>query len=143
VGPQSFVTLHYRIRLQSNQQVVVSTFEEQPATVHLGQGQLSEGLERCLLGMQVGHRDVFMLAAEQAYGPSNPTLFRPVTLALLEKESGESTYEPGECVYFPAPDGGKFVGTVVEHQGSHVLFDFNHPLAGKPLVFEAQIIGVL
>ena len=112
VNESSFVTLHYRIRLADNQQVIVSTFEDKPATLTIGAGQLAEGLERCLFGMQAGQRDIFTLPAGSGYGDINPDLYRPVSKALLSKYAEEgTTFEPGEFVHFPAPDGGQFAGT--------------------------------
>lgn len=145
----SFVTLHYRIRLHGNADatlgaVVVSTFEDKPATLQMGLGQLAEGLERCLLGMHVGQRDTFVLPPEKAYGLPKPELFRPVSKSLLASHAEEGTrFEAGDFVHFPAPDGGQFAGTVVEDLEDSILFDFNHPLAGKHLQFEVQLIGVL
>jgi len=54
----------------------------------------------------------------------------------------------GDVVKFPTPDGqGEFAGVIVDfrndHKGDAVLFDFNHPLAGRPVTFEVQVIGVL
>lgn len=144
VNENSFVTLHYRIRLADTQHEVVSTFDDKPATLQLGAGQLAEGLERCLLGMSAGQRDVFVLKPAQGYGDSNPELLRPVSKALIAQHAEEgTTFEPGDFVHFPAPDGGQFAGTVVEEQAEGYLFDFNHPLAGKSLSFEVQIVGVL
>ncbi|HEX4843371.1 MAG TPA: FKBP-type peptidyl-prolyl cis-trans isomerase [Limnobacter sp.] len=144
VNETSYVTLHYRIRLADNQQVIVSTFEDKPATLQIGAGQLAEGLERCLFGMQAGQRDMFTVQPGGAYGEVNPDLYRPVSKALLSRYAEEgTTFEPGEFVHFPAPDGGQFAGTVVEEREDNILFDFNHPLAGKTLSFEVQLIGVL
>lgn len=144
VNESSFVTLHYRIRLADTQHEVVSTFDDKPATLQLGAGQLADGLERCLLSMEAGQRAVFELQPVDGYGESNPDLFRPVSKALINQYAEEgTTFEPGDFVHFPAPDGGQFAGTVVEEQEEGYLFDFNHPLAGKRLNFEVQIIGVL
>jgi FKBP-type peptidyl-prolyl cis-trans isomerase SlpA len=54
-------------------------------------------------------------------------------------------YAPGDVVQFPTPDGlGSYAGAVREvREDGAVLFDFNHPLAGQPVKFEVQIIGVL
>lgn len=140
----SFVTLHYRIFLAESGDVMVSTFEENPATLQMGQGQLAEGLERCLIGLRAGERRVFELAPSQAYGDKQPSLYRPVTKkTLMQHADPDTTFEPGDYVHFPAPNGGQFAGTVVRVDDDSVLFDFNHPLAGVPLRFEVQVIGVL
>lgn len=144
VNEGSFITLHYRIRLADSQQVVVSTFEDKPATLQLGAGQLADGLERCLLGMSVGQREIFVLPAALGYGETNVELYRVVSKALIHQYAEEgTTFQPGDFVHFPTPDGGQFAGTVVEEHEDGFLFDFNHPLAGKSLSFEVSLIGVL
>ena len=140
----SFVTLHYRIFLAESGDVMVSTFEESPATLQMGQGQLAEGLERCLLGLRAGERQTFDLAPNQAYGDRQASLIRPVTKkTLMQHADPDTTFEPGDFVHFPAPNGGQFAGAVVQVDEDSVLFDFNHPLAGVPLRFEVQVIGVM
>ena len=54
-------------------------------------------------------------------------------------------YQVGDAVQFPTPDGqGSFAGVVLQvADGKGVLFDFNHPLAGQPVTFEVQVIGIL
>ena len=51
----------------------------------------------------------------------------------------------GEVVEFPTPDGeGSYAGAVVQvREDGAVLFDFNHPLAGQPVTFEVEIIGII
>jgi FKBP-type peptidyl-prolyl cis-trans isomerase SlpA len=144
INENAFVTLHYRIVMAESSEVLVSTFEDKPATLQMGQGQLAEGLERCLLGLQVGQRCVFELAPAQAYGERQDALLRYVSKQTLKANMQEDTeFDAGDFVEFPAPNGGRFAGTVVREEADAVLFDFNHPLAGRPLKFEVQIIGVL
>ena len=68
----------------------------------------------------------------------------------LLRELGDphERYAPGDVVQFPTPDGqGSYAGAVLQVRdaadGGAVLFDFNHPLAGQPVSFEVQVIGVL
>ena len=144
VTGDSFLTLHYRIVLAESDEVMASTFEEKPATLQMGQGQMAEGLEACLLGMQAGPRKVYDLAPSQAYGDRQEALFHRVSKkTLAEHAESDTTFEVGDFVEFPAPNGGKFAGTVARVEEESVLFDFNHPLAGTALRFEVQIIGVL
>ena len=104
VNESSFVTLHYRIRLAESQQVIVSTFEDKPATLSIGAGQLAEGLERCLFGMQAGQRDIFSLHAFSGYGDTNPCLLRPESKAVVSQYAEDGTKcDLGESTQF---DGG-------------------------------------
>lgn len=143
VGPDSYLTLHYRIALE-NDTDIVTTFGDKPATLLLGQGQLASTLEQALLGMREGERTTFRLAPEHAFGPRNPELLQRVSLATLrENSSFEEDYQPGDLVEFNAPSGGKYAGVLKEVGETSALFDFNHPLAGQTIVFEVQLIGIL
>ena len=56
----------------------------------------------------------------------------------------EAIARAGDVVRFPAPDGShQYAGVVIEEGGDWLLFDFNHPLAGQPVTFEVQVIGIL
>jgi len=68
-----------------------------------------------------------------------------VALKLLrELGDPDERYSVGDVVQFPTPDGqGSYAGAVKEIGADAVRFDFNHPLAGQPVSFEVQLIGVL
>ncbi len=141
----SFLTLHYR--LADAQGVdLVNTFAERPATLSIGGGELAPAMERCLMGMAEGERRSFELPAGDAFGDHNPAMVQRVAMKLLhELGDVDAQYQVGDVVQFPAPDGGAaaFSGVVKEVGEGWLQFDFNHPLAGQALSFEAQIIGVL
>ncbi|MCK9689278.1 FKBP-type peptidyl-prolyl cis-trans isomerase [Scleromatobacter humisilvae] len=144
VQPDSFLTLHYRLSGPDGAEVV-STFDDKPATLSLGAGQLAPAIEACLVGMEEGTRMTWHLEAGAAYGERNPEMLQRVKRSLLAQhgDAGEQ-YRVGDVVEFPTPDGtGKFAGVVREEGADWLLFDFNHPLAGQPVTFEAQLIGVL
>ena len=139
----SFLTLHYRLSSLQGESIV-STFEENPATLQIGLGQLAPFLEQCLIGLAEGAHRTFELSPEQAFGPRNPDLLQRVSLATLRENSdADENYVVGDLVDFAAPGGGRFAG-VLREMGEHdALFDFNHPLAGQHVKFEVRIIGVM
>ncbi|VVD94519.1 FKBP-type peptidyl-prolyl cis-trans isomerase [Pandoraea anhela] len=143
VQDDSYLTLHYRIGAPDGADIV-NTFEGTPATLQLGGGQMAPTLEQAMLGMSVGERRRIELAPEQAFGPRNPDLLQRVSMKTLEENSnfGEA-YSVGDLVEFNAPSGGRYAGILRELGDGWALFDFNHPLAGQPIVFEVQIIGIL
>jgi len=141
VKADSFITLHYRVTSADDSQTeFVGTFDSTPATLQLGSGELAPALERCLEDLPVGERHVFMLDPHQAYGPHIPQLVQRVPRGELpnnEKLQAMSLLE------FDAPNGARFTGLVRELDEQAALIDFNHPLAGKSIRFEVEIIGIL
>ncbi len=144
VQPGSFLTLHYRLS-GSDGADVVNTFDDKPATLSLGAGQLAPAIEARLIGLPEGAHQAFDLPAGAAFGPRSTELLQRVRLSLLrELGDPDADYAVGDVVEFPAPDGrGSYAGVVREHGGDWLLFDFNHPLAGQPVRFEVKLLGVL
>lgn len=140
----SFLTLHYRLAGPDGADVV-TTFNDKPATLTLGAGQLSPAIEARLLGLEEGARARFELAPGEAFGERNPEMLQRIKRSILDEMGDpQAEYAVGEAVEFPTPDGtGRFAGVVREVGDGWLLFDFNHPLAGLPVSFEVQIIGVL
>lgn len=144
VQPGSFLTLHYRLAGPDGADIV-NTFADKPATLSLGTGELAAALEQRLLGLAEGAREVFDVPAGEAFGERNPALLQRVKRALLDELGDpDQTYHVGDVVQFPTPDGqANYAGVVREVGEDWLLFDFNHPLAGRPVTFEVQLIGVL
>jgi FKBP-type peptidyl-prolyl cis-trans isomerase SlpA len=144
VVADSFLTLHYRLCGASGD-VFLDTFTGPPATLSLGQGQLAPTLEACLIGMTEGQSACFELDAGVAFGERNPQLLQYVGRDMLERLGDPRVrFEVGDAVRFPTPDGGSgYAGVVQAVSERSVLFDFNHPLAGKPVRFDVQLMGVL
>ncbi len=144
IKPESFLTLHYRLSGPDGAPVV-DTFAGQPATLSLGSGQLAPAMERRLIGLPEGARQAFELAPGEAFGEHNPQLLQRVKRALLlELGDPDAEYAVGDVVQFPTPDGqGSYAGVVRECGDGWLLFDFNHPLAGRAVQFEVHVLGVL
>ncbi len=144
VQPGSFLTLHYRLAGPAGD--VINTFDDKPATLSVGTGELSPALEARLTGLAEGVRTTLELPAGEAFGERNPDMQQWVARKLLD-ELGDphEEYRLGDVVQFPTPDGmGKYAGVVLQvRDDGAVRFDFNHPLAGVPVTFEVHIIGVL
>ena len=140
----SFLTLHYRLSGPDGAELI-NTFNDKPATLSLGTGELAPAMEARLLGLPEGTHQSFTLGAGEAFGERNPELLQRVKRSLLDELGDpDEQYHVGDVVQFPTPDGqGAYAGVVREVNGDALLFDFNHPLAGRPVTFEVQLIGVL
>ncbi len=161
VQADSFLTLHYR--LSGGMGDVINTFLGHPATLSMGTGQLAPALENLLLGLHEGAQHVFDINQQDAhnggathpFGQHQPQMVQWLAYSeLLAMGDATEKYTVGDVLHFPTPDGlGQFAGLVlaVKHdttpdlskKPSAIQLDFNHPLAGKSLVFEVKILGVL
>jgi FKBP-type peptidyl-prolyl cis-trans isomerase SlpA len=151
IVPGSFLTLHYRLAGPAGD--IINTFADKPATLTLGSGELSPAVEQRLIGLEEGVHTTFDIPAGEAFGERNNEMVQWVARKLLNQMGDpHENYQVGDVVQFPTPDGlGSYAGAVkqVGRDGDGdglsdaVLFDFNHPLAGQPVRFEVQVIGVL
>lgn len=143
VGPGAFLTLHYR--LSGPHGDVVNTFGQAPATLSLGNEELSPLLEQALVGLPEGAHECFEFEPGLVFGQRNPDLLQWVSKASLA-QAGEAVDElqEGEVVQVPTGQAGQQVAGIVRKvQADAALLDFNHPLAGQAVRFEVQLIGVL
>jgi FKBP-type peptidyl-prolyl cis-trans isomerase SlpA len=138
VAPDSFVTLRYRLAFADGTDVV-STFGGPPATFQLGAGQLAPPLEKRLVGLAAGERRLFDLSAD-AFGARQPEL---VQRARRSDVPPDVPLVVGAGIDLTGPEGQPISARVVALDDASVTLDFNHPLAGRPLVFEAEIVAVL
>ena len=151
VQPGSFLTLHYRLAGPGGD--IINTFNDKPATLTLGTGELSPAVEKRLVGLEEGARASFDIPPGEAFGDRNPEMVQWVARRLLnEMGDPDERYAVGDVVQFPTPDGlSSYAGSVRQvgkdadgdGKSDAVLFDFNHPLAGQPVTFEVHLIGVL
>lgn len=136
IGPDTRVTLHFALLLDSGEEID-TTRRGKPATFEVGDGNLLPGFEEALFGMQAGDDAQIELEPERAFGPH-----RPENVQLLERERFEGVpLEPGVVVSFKASDG-QLPGVVRRVFDRTVEVDFNHPLAGRRIVFDVSILRV-
>ena len=144
VQPGSFLTLHYR--LSGPHGDVINTFDGAPATLSIGAGELAPALEARLLGLTEGARVTLEFAPDEAFGARNPDMIQWLPRRELEELGNpQEHYAAGDALQLVTPDGqGRFAAVVLAVREDGALrLDFNHPLAGHPVTFEAHIIGVL
>ena len=134
----SKITMHFALKLAEDQ-VVDSTFENEPATFELGDGNLLPGFEDFLIGMVTGDHTAFEVAPEKAFGQPNPQNVQDIKRKDFPVDMPVS---PGLMVSFADAQGQELPGVIEKAEGDWVTVDFNHPLAGKTLIFEVQILEV-
>jgi FKBP-type peptidyl-prolyl cis-trans isomerase SlpA len=138
IDPGCEVTLHFSLGTTDGQEAV-STFGEEPSTVLMGAGALSDGLERALYGLKAGDKETLILPPEEAFGLRDESKIQDMP---LEEFPPEMALEPGLVVGFSTPAGDEVGGIIMEIREDEVTVDFNHPLAGETVVFRVEILAV-
>lgn len=137
-GPDMRITLHFAVRLMDGTEVD-SNFGGTPASFVWGDESLLPGFEKALRGLKAGdRRSVFIDAANGfgSYNEENLQHFRADTFA------EDMDLAPGVVVSFRDAAGAELPGVIKTVEGDWVTVDFNHPLAGRDLTFEVEILQV-
>ncbi|MBX9753601.1 MAG: peptidylprolyl isomerase [Pseudomonadaceae bacterium] len=137
IGAATQVTLHFAIKLD-NGDVVDSTFDKQPATFKVGDGSLLPGFEQALYGLKAGDKRNLPILPEQGFGQPNPQNVQ----VMPRSQFKDMELAEGLLVIFNDAANAELPGMVQSFDDSQVSIDFNHPLAGKTLGFEVEIIAV-
>jgi FKBP-type peptidyl-prolyl cis-trans isomerase SlpA len=134
----SRVTLYYRLGL-TDDQVLEDNFDEEPMTVTLGRGEMAEGLELALIGLQEGDEQTIDIGPDLAFGYVDETLFRAIARAEFDPDI---ELEPGLIIEFSTEDGDILPGTILDLNEHEVRVDLNHPLAGQTVRYSVRIVEV-
>lgn len=132
------VKVHYTGKL-ANGQVFDSSVEREPLEFTLGKGQLIPGFEKGVLNMEVNEKKTVTIPCQEAYGEVNQDLFHEVKRAQLPPEI---TPEVGMGLVSKNPDGTEHQLRVAEVKEDSVIVDANHPLAGKDLIFDLNLVEI-
>jgi FKBP-type peptidyl-prolyl cis-trans isomerase SlpA len=132
------VTLHFALKLDDGQ-VVDSTFDKEPATLVIGDGNLPDGFESLLVGLTAGHKESFNITPENAFAQKNPNNIQEMKRSDF---AADMELEVGLMISFADANGAELPGVIKEVQDKIVMVDFNHPLAGEALTFDVEIINV-
>ena len=131
------VTVNYTGRLEDGS-IFDSSLNEgrEPLKSTLGQGRLIQGFEKGLINMIVGETKTIEIEPENAYGEYNPDM-----TTIVGKNQVPETIQVGETLQGNTPNGPIIV-TVLEITEDSVILDANHPLAGKKLIFDLEVVDI-
>jgi FKBP-type peptidyl-prolyl cis-trans isomerase SlpA len=128
--------MHFAIKLTDGQ-IVDSNFEGAPVEFEVGDGNIPEGFEAALTGLKVGDHLDLTIDPERGFGQHNPSNIQ----TMKRSDFKDMELEPGLVISFQEP-GGELPGVIVEFDDKRVEVDFNHPLAGKTILFEVQVLNI-
>lgn len=138
LGPGTKVTLHFALRLPSGE-VIDSNFEREPATFTVGDGNLLQGFERAIFGLREGDRETVLIKPESSFGQRNPNNVQEIPRAQF---SSEIELSEGLMLSFADAQKTELPGVVRAFDDEVVVVDFNHPLAGRDILFEVAILHI-
>jgi len=129
------VVVNFSLSLEDGSEVD-SNFDQDPVELVIGDGNLLPGFERHLLGMSAGDRQIFSVLPENAFGQINDNNVQ----LLPRKQFGDGTeLEIGLLFSFADASGSELPGMIISFDENEVEVDFNHPLAGRTIMFDVLI----
>ena len=132
------VKVHYTGKL-SNGEVFDSSVDREPLEFTLGQGQIIPGFEKELIDMKVNEKKTFEISSDNAYGEVRKELIQEVPKDNLPPDIKP---EVGMGLVSKTPEGQEMRLTVQEVKDDAIVVDANHPLAGKDLVFDIEVLEI-
>jgi len=134
----SRVTLHYTLAFRDGE-IVESTRDGAPAQVVIGAGDLFEPLEKRLLGLASGEHRQFEIDAIESLALSGSEAVQHFARTDFPPEL---ELKPGQLIAFATPNEDELPGLVVAVSEHEVTVDFSHPLSGRDLIFDVEILAV-
>ena len=132
------VKVNYTVRLDDGT-VFDSTKDHEPLTFTIGLGKVIPGFEKEIMGMGTGESKTVKVSVEDAYGPYYKELIKEVDRAQFP---ADFNFEVGQRLELPGGDGKSALVTVLGVSEKTVIFDTNHPLAGKELSIDIELLEV-
>lgn len=131
---------HMNIVLEDGSTADSTKASGKPARLNIGDGTLSPAFEAQLVSLNEGDKHSFTLEAVDAFGESNPDAIHYMDRTRFP---ADMALELGVIVSFAGPGGSEIPGIVREVAGDSITVDLNHPLAGRKVTFELDVVKVL
>lgn len=133
------VKVHYKGTLDDGEVFDSSYDHNEPIEFTCMGGQMIKGFDEAVCDMKVGEKKKIHLEPEEAYGDKDERLVQTVELEMIP--NAQDLPDSG-TIYLQGPDGMPIPAEIVEKTDKTVTFDMNHPMAGKPLNFELELVEV-
>ena len=141
IAADKVVTFHYRLS-EPGQDVIEDSRDGQPVVYLHGHAGMLAGLEAALTGKQVGDQFTVTLSPDMAYGPRRDDAAQRISVKhVINPANKKVIYKPGMVIQVNSDEGPREV-TVVKAGLKTLDVDTNHPMAGRTLQFEIEVLGV-
>jgi FKBP-type peptidyl-prolyl cis-trans isomerase SlyD len=138
IAEKMYVAIEYTLTLESGQEIDKSP-EGQPLGFITGTGQIIPGLEKALMGRAVGDNAKLIITPEDAYGPIKDDLFQDIPKSQFPNDV---EVKPGMAFEAQGPRGPFMITVSTVNDNDTVTVDLNHPMAGKQLHFDVNVLEV-
>lgn len=132
------VKVHYTGKLK-NGQVFDSSLERDPLQFTVGEGQMIKGFDEAVNGMELNEKKTVEIPSDEAYGERNEQLIQEVSKTQLPADMNPQV---GQTLVATNDAGQQTHVLVTEVADDHIKIDANHPLAGKDLIFEIELVEI-
>ena len=112
---------------------------KEPMSYTHGSGQIIPGLATEIEGMNEGEEKSIAVSAQNAYGEANPEAFKELPKSSLPEGL---TPQKEMMLQISTPEGQTIPARISEVKEESIVIDMNHPLAGKDLAFDVQLIEI-
>ena len=133
------IKVHYTGTLTDGTEFDSSHKRNEPLQFNAGEGQMIPGFDKEVLGMEEGDTKTFTIPSSEAYGDRNEDM---VMSMAKDRFPSEFEFTEGVMVQVQTEQGQTMTPTIAEVKDSEVMLDFNHPLAGKDLTFDIELVGI-
>ncbi|WP_042698968.1 peptidylprolyl isomerase [Thermococcus sp. PK] len=152
VAKKDVIRLHYTGKIKETGEIFDTTYEDVakeagiynekgiygPVPIAVGAGHVIKGLDEALEGLEVGKKHTIELPPEKAFGKRDPKLIKTFTIGQFRRQ-GIYPF-PGLDVEIETDSGTKLKGRIISVSSGRVRVDFNHPYAGKTVIYEVEIL---
>ena len=133
------VIVHYTGKLE-NGTVFDTSRSRLPVQFTIGKGQVIAGIERAVIGMNTGESKTTKIPVDQAYGPRRQDMITTMERSMLPQDVNP---EVGQRLELTQMNDQTILVTVIDITDTILTIDANHPLAGKELTFEIELVGIV
>ncbi len=137
VGPGTKVSLVFSLELESGE--VIDATSDQGAEFTVGDGNLLPGFEKAMFGLKAGEKRRLEIKAENGFGIPDPENIRRMKRSQFKPNMELAA---GLMMSFADAQNTELPGVILDVDEDYVEIDFNHPLSGKTLIFDVEILAV-
>ena len=132
------VQVHYQAKTKDK--LIFDSKKTEPLKIKIGENQVIPAFEQALIGMDLGQNKTILVPSHEAFGPYIEELISTIDRKELPSHLN---LDVGQQLQIQQPDGSMILVTVVQLNDKFAIFDANHPLAGKDITFEIELLDII